>query len=54
MSGILTIIGSLAPASWRTEALSDLSGGFGPAQYILGDGTLIVGLRAALYVKYCT
>lgn len=52
--GILTIVGSLAPAIWRSAKRNDLSGGFSLAQYILGAGVFIIGSMVAIHSKTCT
>ena len=51
--GFLTVIGSLIPALWRSNARHDLSGGFGLAQYILGVGVFVVGSMAAIHSRTC-
>ena len=52
--GIITIVGSLAPALWRANVHDDLSGGFTLAQYILGVGIFIVGSMVAIHSRSCT
>ena len=52
--GVPTVIGSLAPALWRSSARHDLSGGFALAQYILGVGVFVVGSVAAVHSRTCT
>lgn len=52
--GILTIVGSLAPALWRSANRDDLSGGFSLAQYILGVGVFVIGSMTIIHSKTCT
>lgn len=52
--GVLTIIGSLAPALWRSTKRDDLSGGFSLGQYILAVGVFAVGCMVAVHSKTCT
>ena len=52
--GILTVVGSLAPALWRSSTLHDFSGGFTLAQYILGVGIFVVGSVTAIHSRSCT
>ena len=52
--GVLTIVGSLTPALWRSIDRDDLSGGFTLAQYILGVGVFVVGPMVAIHSKTCT
>ena len=52
--GVLTIVGSLTPALWRSMDRDDLSGGFTLAQYILGVGVFVVGPIVAIHSKTCT
>ena len=54
VSGVVTLVGSLIAALWRTEALDDMSGGFTLGQYCLEAGALVVGCATAVHVKYCT
>ena len=52
--GVLTIVGSLTLALWRSMDRDDLSGGFTLAQYILGVGVFVVGPIVAIHSKTCT
>ncbi len=52
--GLLTIIGSLVPAVWRSIHSNDLSGGFTLAQYILGVGMFVIGCVVAIHSRKCT
>lgn len=52
--GVVTIVGSLAPALWRSTRESDISGGFGLAQYILGVGVFAVGSMVAIHSRRCS
>ena len=52
--GLLTIIGSLLPAIWRSIYSSDVSGGFNLAQYTLGVGVFVIGCVVAIHSKNCT
>lgn len=52
--GVLTVVGSLTPALWRSIDRDDLSGGFTLAQYILGVGVFVVGPIVAIHSKTCT
>ncbi|MCJ1458337.1 hypothetical protein MMC28_008708 [Mycoblastus sanguinarius] len=52
--GFLTIVGSLAPALWRSADRDDLSGGFSLGQYILGVGVFVIGCAVAIHSKTCT
>lgn len=52
--GVLTILGSLIPAIWRSVARDDISGGFSLAQYILGVGVFVIGCMVAVHSKSCT
>ena len=52
--GLLTIIGSLVPALWRSIHFNDVSGGFNLAQYTLGVGVFVIGCVVAIHNKKCT
>ena len=52
--GLLTIIGSLLPALWRSIYSNDVSGGFNLAQYTLGVGVFVIGCVVAIHSKKCT
>ena len=52
--GLLTIVGSLVPAIWRSVARDDISGGFSLAQYIPGVGVFVIGCMVAVHSKSCT
>lgn len=52
--GLVTVIGSLAPALWQSSSNHDLSGGFALAQYVLGVGIFVVGSITAIHSKTCT
>ncbi len=52
--GLLTIVGSLAPAFWRSIARNDISGGFSIAQYILAVGVFVIGGMLVIHSKTCT
>ena len=52
--GLLTIIGSLVPAVWRSIHSNDISGGFNLAQYTLGIGVFVVGCVVAIHSRKCT
>ena len=52
--GLLTIVGSLAPAFWRSFARNDISGGFSIAQYILAVGVFVVGGILVIHSRTCT
>ena len=52
--GLLTIIGSLVPAVWRSIYTNDPSGGFTLAQYILGIGVFVIGCVVAIHSRKCT
>ena len=52
--GLLTIIGSLFPAMWRSIHSNDVSGGFTLAQYILGVGVFVIGCVVAIHSRKCT
>lgn len=52
--GVLTIIGSLGPALWRSVAYDDIQGGFSLAQYILGVGVFVIGCIVAIHSRTCT
>ncbi len=52
--GFLTILGSLAPALWRSVARNDIQGGFSLAQYILGVGVFVIGCMVAIHSRTCT
>lgn len=52
--GLLTIIGSLVPAFWRSTARNDISGGFSIAQYILAVGVFVVGGMLVIHSRTCT
>jgi len=51
--GCLTIIGSLAPAMWRSENRDDIAGGFSLAQYTLGVGVFVIGSIVVIHSKHC-
>ena len=51
--GLLTVLGSLVPALWRSITRNDISGGFTLAQYILGVGIFVVGSMVAIHSKRC-
>jgi len=51
--GVLTFVGSLVPALWRSTMRNDISGAFSLAQYILGVGTFAVGSMVAIHSKTC-
>ena len=51
--GLLTIIGSLVPAVWRSIHSNDISGGFTLAQYILGVGVFVIGCLVAIHSRKC-
>ena len=51
--GLLSIIGSLAPALWRAMARKDVSGAFTLAQYILAVGIFVVGSMVAIHSRNC-
>lgn len=51
--GIITVVGSLAPALWRATIRDDISGAFSLAQYILGVGIFAVGSMVAIHSKTC-
>jgi len=52
--GFITIIGSLAPAIWRSTKQNDISGGFSLGQYILGAGIFVIGSVVVIHSKTCT
>ena len=52
--GVLTIIGSLIPAIWRSVTRNDIQGGFSLAQYILGVGVFVIGFIVAIHSRTCT
>ena len=52
--GVLTIVGSLVPALWRSVARNDVQGGFSLAQDILGVGVFIIGSPVAIHSRTCT
>ena len=52
--GVLTVLGSLIPALWRSIAHNDIQGGFSLAQYILGVGVFVIGCMVAIHSKTCT
>ena len=52
--GLLTILGSLIPALWRSVARNDIQGGFSLAQYILGVGVFVIGFTVAIHSRTCT
>ena len=52
--GFVTVVGSLAPALWRSTREGDISGGFGLAQYILGVGVFAVGSMVAIHSRRCS
>ena len=52
--GLLTIIGSLVPAMWRSIHSNNVSGGFTLAQYILGVGVFVIGCVVAIHSRKCT
>lgn len=52
--GLLTVVGSLIPAFWRSTALNDISGGFSIAQYILAVGVFVVGGILVVHSRTCT
>lgn len=52
--GLLTIIGSLVPAVWRSIYSNDVSGGFSLAQYTLGVGVFVIGCVVAVHSRKCT
>ena len=52
--GLLTIVGSLVPAFWRSTARNDISGGFSIAQYILAVGVFVVGGMLVIHSRTCT
>lgn len=54
VSGLFAIIGSLAPALWRSTSRDDISGGFSLAQYILGVGVFIIGSIVVIHSRTCT
>ena len=51
---ILTIVGSLVPALWRSTKRDDIQGGFSLAQYILGVGVFIIGCAVAIHSRSCS
>lgn len=51
--GLLTIIGSLLPALWRSIHSNDVSGGFNLAQYTLGVGVFVIGCVVAIHSRKC-
>ena len=51
--GLLTIVGSLVPALWRSISHNDISGGFSLAQYILGVGVFVIGCVVAIHSRTC-
>lgn len=51
--GLLTILGSLVPAVWRSISHNDISGGFSLAQYILGVGVFVIGCVVAIHSRTC-
>lgn len=52
--GLLTIVGSLVPAFWRSFARNDISGGFSMAQYILAVGVFVIGGMLVIHSKTCS
>ena len=52
--GLLTIVGSLVPAFWRSIARNDISGGFSIAQYILAVGVFVVGGMLVIHSRTCS
>ena len=50
--GVLTIIGSLGAALWRSVAYDDIQGGFSLAQYILGVGVFVIGCIVAIHAGH--
>ena len=52
--GLLTIIGSLLPALWRSIHSHDVSGGFNLAQYTLAVGVFVIGCVVAIHSRKCT
>ena len=52
--GLLTIVGSLIPAFWRSIARNDISGGFSIAQYILAVGVFVVGGMLVIHSRTCS
>ena len=52
--GLLTVMGSLVPAMWRSVHSNDISGGFTLAQYILGVGVFVIGCVVAIHSRKCT
>ena len=52
--GLLTIIGSLVPALWRSIYSNEVSGGFNLAQYTLGVGVFVIGCVVAIHSRNCT
>lgn len=52
--GFITIVGSLAPAIWRSTNRNDISGGFSLGQYILGAGVFVIGSIVMIHSKKCT
>ena len=52
--GLLTILGSLVPAFWRSAARNDIAGGFSIAQYILAVGVFVVGGLLVIHSRTCT
>ncbi len=52
--GLLTIVGSLVPALWRSTARNDISGGFSIAQYILAVGVFVIGGMLVIHSRTCT
>jgi hypothetical protein len=51
--GFFTIVGSLAPAIWRSTNQNDISGGFSLGQYILGAGVFVIGSIVVIHSKTC-
>ena len=51
--GLLTIVGSLVPALWRSISHNDIAGGFSLAQYILGVGVFVIGCVVAIHSRTC-
>ena len=52
--GLLTIVGSLTPALWRSMGRSGISGGFSIAQYILAVDVFVIGCILAIHSRTCT
>ena len=52
--GLLSIVGSLVPALWRSSARNDIAGGFSMTQYILAVGIFVVGGMLVIHSRTCT